>query len=437
MERRRNPGAMWQATRWERCLLTAMFTALGGELFINVWVDNFRISGAVIIFSVLLVTLMRDSRLPITGAVTGLAVLLVRCTVGYFTAGVPVEVTLVTEFSSALFYLCYDGLFCLQVRDRYQTTLLRLWYQFWLCDIVSNLMDLTLAQMELPGKEKMTTLVMVGLIRSVAVVFILWGMKHYRRLLMEEEHQQRYQRLFLMTASLKNELYFLKKDADNIEGIMTRAYRLYEQLGEKGSSDELRQLALSIARDVHEVKKDNLSIIRGIEDEVVNAYSDESMRLSDLFLILADTMRSILKAEGAKVTLECRCGFDFTTSQHYRLMSILKNLVMNAAEAIQGQGNGGAIWVDEDVRDGWMTIRVQDNGPGISPRARKNLFQVGYSTKFDPETGNINRGIGLPAVAFMVQELKGEIQVLDPPNGGKGACFQVRIPISVLEKGAV
>ncbi len=47
---------------------------------------------------------------------------------------------------------------------------------------------------------------------------------------------------------------------------MTNAYRLYERLGGEGrESGELSALALSIARDVHEVKKDNLRIIRGIE----------------------------------------------------------------------------------------------------------------------------------------------------------------------------
>ena len=89
-----------------------------------------------------------------------------------------------------------------------------------------------------------------------------------------------------------------------------------------------------------------------------------------------------------------------------------------------------------------MVLTVQDNGPGISPRAMRNLFQVGYSTKFDPETGNISRGIGLPAVEFMVEELGGEIQVTSGPEmssgqSGNGACFQVKIPMKRLERGEV
>lgn len=118
----------------------------------------------------------------------------------------------------------------------------------------------------------------------------------------------------------------MKKDAENIEGIMTRAYRLYEQLGEQSCPEELRQLALSIARDVHEVKKDNLSIIRGIEGEVAGTGTDndEQMWISDLFHILQDTMGHILGEEREKIAIQCHYETDFATEEHYRLMSILK-----------------------------------------------------------------------------------------------------------------
>lgn len=181
---------------------------------------------------------------------------------------------------------------------------------------------------------------------------------------------------------------------------MTRAYQLYEQLGAEDYPEPLRQLALSIARDVHEVKKDNLSIIRGIEGEVADAYNDETMRMSDLLHILRDTMRNILGERQNDVLLECRCETDFATAEHYRLMSVLKNLVMNAAEAIQSGLGSGMILVEERVVREQMVLTVRDTGPGISKRAMQNLFQVGYSTKFDPQTGNINRGVGLPAVRF-------------------------------------
>ena len=112
--------------------------------------------------------------------------------------------------------------------------------------------------------------------RSLTACAILWAGQGYGQLLLRSEHEQRYRRLFLMTANLKTELYFLKKDAEDIEGVMSSAYRLYERLD--GAPEELTSLALSIARDVHEVKKDNLRIIRGGRGRCLRPPGHESVR---------------------------------------------------------------------------------------------------------------------------------------------------------------
>jgi len=97
-----------RAARWERRLLTALATALSAELFVNVWVDNFRVSGAVVLYPVLLVTLMQDSRKPDTGVLTSCMVLLVRCLLGMLGGAGAAEI-LLREYPGAIFYLCYEG----------------------------------------------------------------------------------------------------------------------------------------------------------------------------------------------------------------------------------------------------------------------------------------------------------------------------------------
>ncbi len=47
-----------------------------------------------------------------------------------------------------------------------------------------------------------------------------------------EEHENRYRRLFLMTTGLKNEIYFMRKNSEEIESVMANAYKLYEKLNE-------------------------------------------------------------------------------------------------------------------------------------------------------------------------------------------------------------
>ena len=294
---------------------------------------------------------------------------------------------LLREYPGAIFYLCYEGLFCLVLRDRAQASLPQLWRSFWLCDTLSNVINLTLSKGSLPDLTSLSGLVLLGLARSLLAAGVLWGIRRSRRLLLVEEHERRYQRLFLMTANLKNELYFLKKDAENIEGIMTRAYRLYEQLGEQSCPEELRQLALSIARDVHEVKKDNLSIIRGIEGEVAGTGTDndEQMWISDLFHILQDTMGHILGEEREKIAIQCHYETDFGHRGALPPHVHPEKSGVNAAEAIQSAGTG-AIWVEEHLVGEDLVFTVQDNGPG-SPPVPCRTCSGGLLHQVQPETG--------------------------------------------------
>jgi two-component system sensor histidine kinase YcbA len=181
------------------------------------------------------------------------------------------------------------------------------------------------------------------------------------------------------------------------------------------------------------VKKDNLRIVRGLEQVVTESYDYEAMEMKDLIHILERSTRQLLGQQRADIRLECRLEGDVTLQEHYPVLSVLKNLVTNAVEAIQGASGKGTVWVDCRTREGDLLLTVKDDGPGITARGMKNLFQVGYSTKFDPGTGNINRGVGLPAVQYIVESLGGEIAVDSAP--GEGTCFSVTIPLASVTGG--
>jgi len=430
------PWSIPQLSPRQRRLLVGLVTALCSQLYLSAWAEGFRVSAAAILYPILLVTLMRDSHRPDTGLSTALCVALLR-TLADLLSGMALWDALVVEYPGGVFYLCYDALLCLLVKDRRSAPLSRLMLSFWLCDLLSNTLNLFLSSRLSVTADLKTTFILLAWLafaRAGASTAILWSGRSYHNLLLREEHEQRYRRLFLMTADLKTELYFLKKDAEDIEGIMTHAYQLYEKLQEKSVSEDLTELALSIARDVHEVKKDNLRIIRGLEEEVAEVYDHESMSLPDLLTILEISTRQFLGERRADIRLECRCRETLAVREHYRLLSILKNLVTNAVEAILSDSGKGSVRVDVAREGEQLLLSVTDNGPGISPRARKVLFNVGYSTKFDPATGDINRGVGLPAVLFIVTELGGTIDVDSQP--GAGAAFRVALPLDKLTGGS-
>lgn len=421
---------------WQRGVVIGLAVALTSQLYFSVLADGFRVSASVVLYPILLMTMMRDSHRPLSGLVAGLCVMLFRVA-GDLLLGGSLLPALIREYPGGIFYFCYDALLCLLIRDRRAVSPMQIFLSLFACDFLSNWLNLTLSSLSSPSGYSVTLTALAGLslafARSLAACLILWTIQGYRRLLLREEHEQRYRHLFLMTANLKTELYFLKKDAEDIEAVMSNAYRLYERLSAAGGEEENAALALSIARDVHEVKKDNLRIIRGIEEEVAGAYDHQSMSLQDLLHILEITTRQFLGKQRADIRLECRCRDNLPILEHYRLLSILKNLVTNALEAIQADKGRGVVRV-ECRRDGQdLLLQVEDNGPGIPPRAMELLFQVGYSTKFDPNTGDINRGVGLPAVQYIAQELGGDIQVHSQP--GHGTCFQVRLPLDTVTGG--
>jgi len=429
--------SLWYNIRlntWQRCLMIGLLVAFSSQLYLTIWADGFRISASAIVFPFLLITMMRDSHRPVAGLATGLCVVALRVLLSLY-QGSTLLAALSVEYPGGVFYFCYDWLLCICIRDRRSVSFDRMWFSFFLCDFLSNLVNLLLSSHSfiINYSSEILPLMAVAALRCSVAVILLWLLHRYRALLLQEEHETRYQHLFLMTAELKTELYFLKKDSEDIEAVMSHAYQLHEQLAQHNAPQKLIDLALSIARDVHEVKKDNLRIIRGIEEEVAGAYDQETMSLSDLLHILEVTTRQFLGEQRADIRLECRCREDFLIREHYRLLSVLKNLVTNAAEAIQSAGGYGLVAVDCQKNQDNLVLRVTDNGPGIPPRSMKLLFEVGYSTKFNPETGDINRGVGLPAVRYIVDELDGDIQVSSTP--GNGTCFQLTFPLITIAGG--
>ncbi len=418
----------------QRSFLIGICVYLTSQLYFSVWAEGFRLSASAIFFPVLLLTLKQESHRPEAGLITGLCVVSFRVLEDLL-QGAGFVAALVTEYPGGVFYLCYDAILCMMLRDRRSASFRQFWFSLFCCDLVSNVINYALSSHLVFGnaKEVVLPLAWMALVRSVAACGLLWFIRSYRQLLLQQEHELRYRRLFLMTANLKTELYFLKKDAEEVETVMAHAYKLYEQLEGQDVSEELRALALSIARDVHEIKKDNLRIIRGLEEEIAETYDHEDMSMGDLLHILSQSTRQMLGEQRSEIRLECSCQRDVSVREHYRVLSVLKNLVTNAVEAIQAAENHGCVRVDTLVEGEKLIMTVADDGPGISPRKQKLLFKVGYSTKFNPNTGNISRGVGLPAVQYIVEEMGGTLTVSSEP--GVGTTFRVELPLDQVTGG--
>jgi two-component system sensor kinase FixL len=105
-----------------------------------------------------------------------------------------------------------------------------------------------------------------------------------------------------------------------------------------------------------------------------------------------------------------RCDADLLTI-------VFQNLLINAAQAMQGRGS---VRLTIAGMDGWHEVRVKDSGPGVPVEIRGRLFRPFQTTKA--------RGTGLGlTTALRIVELHGGTIAIDSPPGG-GTTVIVRLP---------
>lgn len=107
---------------------------------------------------------------------------------------------------------------------------------------------------------------------------------------------------------------------------------------------------------------------------------------------------------------------------HERLVQILLNLLLNAADAAKSEG--GRVIVRAARRAEGVRVEVEDNGPGIAPEVRDTLFEPFVTTKPVGE----GTGLGLAVCRGLVESAGGSIAAEPPEGGGPGARFIVDLP---------
>lgn len=105
------------------------------------------------------------------------------------------------------------------------------------------------------------------------------------------------------------------------------------------------------------------------------------------------------------------------------LNQVWTNLLDNAADALEGHPNP-EIMVQTEQRGDWVTVRVQDNGPGIPEVIQSRIFEAFFTTKA-PGKGT---GLGLDiSYRIIVHKHRGDLRVFSQPGH---TCFQVDLPLN-------
>jgi nitrogen-specific signal transduction histidine kinase/CheY-like chemotaxis protein len=210
-----------------------------------------------------------------------------------------------------------------------------------------------------------------------------------------------------------------------------RGLRDLQALLREGSGEELALLAgalsaLDNARDgaerVRHIVKDLMEFSRA------GAAAGEAVNIE---AVLDQAIRVAWNEIRHRARLVKRyAGISRVSGDEARLGQVFLNLIVNAAQAIEGDSSANEITISTRKADGSAVIEVSDTGPGIEAPHLSRIFDPFYTTK--PAGSGV--GLGLAICHGIVTALGGEISVSSEPK--RGTTFRVVLPFAPEDSAA-
>ena len=137
--------------------------------------------------------------------------------------------------------------------------------------------------------------------------------------------------------------------------------------------------------------------------------------------VIAMTRSEVLK-DGVSVRTQLAQDLPFIQGDRVQLQQVVLNLIVNAAEAMGGVGDGPRelLISTGEARSEGVLVAVADSGPGLAHANPERLFEPFYTTK------PAGLGMGLPICRSIVEALGGRLWAT--ANAPQGAIFQFTVP---------
>ncbi|HWG84608.1 MAG TPA: sensor histidine kinase [Deinococcales bacterium] len=147
---------------------------------------------------------------------------------------------------------------------------------------------------------------------------------------------------------------------------------------------------------------------------------DETVDLAGALREALEELEPLLASRAASV--EVAGSYPAVRFPRTELYQVITNLIGNAAKYAGRAGETPKVELHASTSDGWVTLAVQDNGPGVPARFRERIFELFRQL----DLTSAGTGVGLTIVKRIVERHGGRVWVEDSPLGG--AAFVVTLP---------
>ena len=148
----------------------------------------------------------------------------------------------------------------------------------------------------------------------------------------------------------------------------------------------------------------------------------ETIDVSELLETLALTFRD--RAEKAGMRINWRTNTDSISADRHMVTRVLSNFIVNSIT----HSSGERILIVCRAQTDRVSLRVYDQGPGITSAGLAQILKPGRSVRLSPQ--NVGEGVGIQSSLELADTYGGELEAASNPSGG--SMFGLVLPLPDL-----
>lgn len=153
---------------------------------------------------------------------------------------------------------------------------------------------------------------------------------------------------------------------------------------------------------------------------------NDTIALKDLLGDIVNAMAPVISAYQARLVVAQPVPNIKILGNRAALQSVFQNIILNAIQA----GNGNiTITLRANHDSQFMCVRVEDDGPGVSPHVRDRIFDPFFTTQSN------GTGLGLAVARSVLKAHEGDIVLED--TCAQGATFLITLPLIRAETALI
>lgn len=157
-------------------------------------------------------------------------------------------------------------------------------------------------------------------------------------------------------------------------------------------------------------------------DHTVKHLAHDPLDIHRLIDLSADAFGVAINEKGGKIELILNASESNIIGDELHLSNVFHNLIDNALKYSERIPK---ITIESTTAEKWISIKVRDNGVGISKEQQNKVFDKFYRVSTGNQHDVKGFGLGLYYVKYIVDSHGGKITLT---SSDEGTCFEIKLP---------